>query len=358
MIRFNDSLITPNRILGALGAQGYLKRSSATPQPGHLVAESPVQLIRETVLTRLQLGIMIPSLVWMISGMGGVAAYALEKYGRPLPGLEPGKEEQTPNGREEEETFLGGYFLTAPFVSNPSFTARPNNTGRVAMRHMLHLETDLYKQYLTFYTDQNFFSDRDTGWIKLSEWDDTYALTGIIHHWNWRIQYERDKPLDQSGLQQIYADTLVTYRLQAEHDWTWFRKQFPNQNLTAYAGVGWLFFNHNYFARPDNTGSALYRYVAHVDLDLYRERIILYGDINMFTDRTNGHAIRPSELDWIVGLAVRWRDVELSVYREQDRPVDRSGFIQAYYAVQLRYAFDLPKGVVQKAMRKLGALGK
>jgi hypothetical protein len=44
---------------------------------------------------------------------------------------------------------------------------------------MLHLETDLYKQYLTFYTDQNFFSDRTNGWIELSEWDATYALTGV-----------------------------------------------------------------------------------------------------------------------------------------------------------------------------------
>lgn len=280
--------------------------------------------------------------------------WALEKYGRPMPEMEKEQAEETPKGREEEETFLGGYLLTAPFVSNPSFTARPNNTGRVGMRHMVHLETDLYKQYLTFYTDQNFFSDRDNGWIILTEWDDTYALTGIVDHFNWRVQYERDKPLDQSGLQQIYADSLVTYRFAAEHDWEWFHKQFPNQNLTAYAGPGWLFFNHNYFARPDNTGLALYRYVAHFDLDLYQNRIILYGDTNMFTDRTNGHSIRPSELDWILGLAVRWKTLELSFYREQDRPLDRSGFIQEYYAVQLRYAFDFSRREVRDTLKKIG----
>jgi hypothetical protein len=280
--------------------------------------------------------------------------WALEKYGRPLPAMEQEKGEKPANGEEEEETFLGGYVLAAPFVSNPSFTARPNNTGLVGMRYMMHLETGLYKQCLTFYTDQNFFSDRKSGWITLSEWDDTYALTGIVDHFGWRVQYERDKPLDQSGLQQIYADTLVTYRFESEHDWGWFRKMFPNQHLTAYAGPGWLFFNHQYFARPDNTGSALYRYVAHFDLDLYRGRVILYGDTNMFTDRTNGHSIRPSELDWILGVAVRWKDLELSFYREQDRPVDRSGFKQEYYAVQLRYAFDISKRAVQDAIRKMG----
>lgn len=96
-------------------------------------------------------------------------AFALEKYGRPLPSMdEPGQEE-----REAEETLFGGYFLTAAFVKNPTFTARPDNTGLVELRHMLHLETDLYKQYLTFYMDQNFFSDRTKGWLQLSEWDGT-----------------------------------------------------------------------------------------------------------------------------------------------------------------------------------------
>jgi hypothetical protein len=76
---------------------------------------------------------------------------------------------------------------------------------------------------------------------------------------------------------------------------------FPNQNLTAYAGAGWLFHNSNYFARPDNTGRALFRYVAHADLDLYKNRIVLYGDMNFFTDREAGNTLNPSELDWIIG---------------------------------------------------------
>lgn len=46
--------------------------------------------------------------------------------------------------------------------------------------------------------------------------------------------------------------------------------------------------------------------------------------------------------DWIIGIALRWHDIEFSVYREQDRPVDRSGFVQEYWAAQLRLAFDVP----------------
>lgn len=287
----------------------------------------------------------------VLSGIGEAPVYALEKYGRPLPALEGEKDETPPNGREEEESLIGGYFLTSAFVSNPTFTARPDNTGLVGLRHMLHLETDLYKQYLTFYTDQNFFSDRQTGWIQLSEWDDTYGLTGLIDHFGWRVQYERDKPLDKSGLQQIYADMLVTYRFNAERDWTWWKKTFPNQGLTAYAGPGWMFFNHQYFARPDNTGITLYRYVAHFDLDLYQERVIFFGDANMFTDRTASNVMRPSELDYILGIALRWRAYELSTYVESDQPVDRGGLVQKYWAVQLRVAFDVSKGFVRRLFK-------
>ncbi len=265
------------------------------------------------------------------------SVWALEKYGRPLPSME------NSNGREAEESLVAGYFLTSMFASNPGFTARPDNTGLVGLRHMLHLETDLYKQYLTFYTDQNFFSDRTNGWIELSEWDGTYALTGVLGHFNWRLQYERDAPIDRKGLTQEYGDGLITAKFQAVQDLPGWQRRFPNQNVTVYAGAGWLFHNQNYFARPDNTGRALFRYVAHADIDLYKNKVVLYGDINMFTDRQAGNQANPTELDWIVGLAVRWRNMEFAVYHEQDRPLDRDGLIQQYLALQLRFSFDISK---------------
>lgn len=276
---------------------------------------------------------------WWAAG----TTYALEKYGRPLPSLDdPGD-----TVRGAEESLFGGYVLTGAFVDNPTFAARPDNTGLVGLRHMLHLETDLYKQYLTFYTDQNFFSDRTDGWIKLSEWDTTFALTGMVDRFGWRLQYERDAPIDRSGLKQVYADALVTAKFHAVQDSGWWRQTFPHQNLTAYAGAGWLFHNSNYFARPNNTGRALFRYVAHADLDLYKNRLVLYGDVNMFTDREASNTMNPTELDWIVGIAVRWHSTELAFYREEDRPLDRSGLIQKYLAVQLRFSFDVPKRVLK-----------
>jgi hypothetical protein len=82
-------------------------------------------------------------------------AEALEKYGRPLPAL---NEPVEPDVEKRSDILVQGYVLSAAFVSNPPFAARPDNSGHVGLRHMVHLEADLYKEYLTFYTDQNFLS--------------------------------------------------------------------------------------------------------------------------------------------------------------------------------------------------------
>jgi hypothetical protein len=278
-------------------------------------------------------------LIFAVLSLLDAEGLALEKYGRPLPEMD----DRDPASREAEESLFAGYLLTGVFLSNPTFAARPDNTGLVGLRHMVHLETDLYKQYLTFYTDQNFFSDRKDGWIRLSEWDSTYAFTGMIDRIGWRLQYERDAGLDRRTLTQEYADVLVTARFQATQDAGWWRSLFPHQNLTAYGGMGWLFHNSQYFARPDNTGAALYRYVGHADLDLYKNKVVLYGDVNLFTDRQSRRAFNPSELDWIVGIAVRYQSMELALYHETDQPLDRDGLIQKYLALQFRYSFDVSK---------------
>lgn len=279
---------------------------------------------------------ILAALLWILSLSGPPELWALEKYGRPLPEMEGAHD-------HSEEHWVRGYLLSGVFMNNPSFAARPDNSGLVGLRHMIHLETDLYREYLQFYTDQNFFSDRRAGWISLSEWDSVYAFTGTIHNWGWRLQYERDAPLDRSGIIQAYADTLVTYRPANARSFSWWRSAFPDQNLTVYTGGGWLFHNQSYFARPDNSGRALFRYVAHADLDLYRNRIILFVDGNFFTDRSAADVLKPSEFDLVMGLAVRYQNMELALIHERDMPLDRGGLVQRYVALQLRYQFEWTK---------------
>jgi hypothetical protein len=278
----------------------------------------------------------IAALFWGFCLTSPPELWALEKYGRPLPEMEGAHD-------NSEEHWVRGYLLSGAFMSNPSFAARPDNSGLVGLRHMIHLETDLYKEYLQFYTDQNFFSDRQAGWVRLSEWDSVYAFTGTIQNLGWRLQYERDAPLDRSGIIQAYADTLVTYRPADARSLSWWRSAFPDQNLTVYAGAGWLFHNQSYFARPDNSGRALFRYVAHADLDLYRNRVVLFVDGNFFTDRSASNVLNPTEFDLVMGLAVRYDEMEIALIHERDLPLDRGGLVQRYIALQLRYEFEWTK---------------
>ncbi|HEU4505267.1 MAG TPA: hypothetical protein VFR79_10565, partial [Nitrospira sp.] len=75
-------------------------------------------------------------LTWWAPWQGQVAC-ALEKYGRPLPEMDKGAQAED----HDDESLIGGYLLAGAFISNPSFAARPDNTGRVGMRYMLHAET-------------------------------------------------------------------------------------------------------------------------------------------------------------------------------------------------------------------------
>lgn len=252
--------------------------------------------------------------------------WALEKYGRPLPEFEP-----------DDTASVSGYWLSSVFAQNDSFTARPDNTGLAGMRYMLHLESDLIKDYLTVYTDQNAFSDKTINWVTLSEWDQIYGVTGEVNHWGYRVQYEKDSGLDRRTIAQQYFDVVVmrTFELSSV------QHHFPNQSLTGYLGIGNLLWNENYFARPDNTGRAFMRYMSHADINLYKQRAILFLDLNFFSDKKAKNQYAFSEMDWMVGLAFRWKESEIAILHEQDRPVDRSGFIQQYLAIQWRQSFDL-----------------
>jgi hypothetical protein len=83
--------------------------------------------------------------------------------------------------------------------------------------------------------------------------------------------------------------------------------------------------------------------VAHADLDLYRNRVVFFVDGNFFTDRSASNVLTPSEFDLVMGLALRYQDVELALIHERDMPLDRGGLVQRYVALQLRYEFDWTK---------------
>ena len=121
-------------------------------------------------------------------------------------------------------------------------------------------------------------------------------------------------------------------------------RHFPNQNLTVYAGAGWLFHNQQLLC-PVIYARALFRYVAHADFDLYKNKLVLYGDVESVS-RTEMPATKPHRRNWIGSSRLRRAVEEIWNSRsitEQDQPLDRAGLIQKYLAVQLRVSFDISK---------------
>ena len=98
--------------------------------------------------------------------------------------------------------------------------------------------------------------------------------------------------------------------------------------------------NTSFRARPDNTGIVKYRYLGHLEIQPQWSPVALVLDTNFFTDRQASNPIAPSELDWIVALAIRWESWELMAFQETDQSIDRAGLTQKYVAVQLKWSWE------------------
>jgi len=217
------------------------------------------------------------------------------------------------------------------FVDNDSFRARPDNTGLVKYRYLGHLELQPRGSPIALVLDTNFFTDKERdNEFRPSEWDQAIGLLYRYEQWAGLLRYERDMPIDKGGLVQAFA----------EIQGLWHQDHLVVQDSEFYAALGWLFSTQTYFARPDNTGRALFRYVLHGELPLYWQWLWLVGDTNFFTDRQESNPIAPSELDWIVGLAVRWKNWEVMAFQETDQSIDRGGLSQKYFALQLKWSWD------------------
>jgi hypothetical protein len=240
----------------------------------------------------------------------------------------------------------GGNLYFGYFFHNPTFAARPDNTGLVLFRYGLHLDLQP-ADWLTFSYDSNFFSDKQAdNEVLPSEWDNHVALAAQWKAVEASVHYEHDAPIDRSGLIQVYAELQARLLWDLNYFAPALTERFPRQSLSGFFALGKFVYEENYFARPDNTGSVFLRYVGHVDLTLYRNGDWTFPaelDANFFTDRESGSRFRPSELDLLLSLGTRWRDWELLLIRENDMPMDRSGLNQNYDAVMLRWYFDFKK---------------
>jgi hypothetical protein len=214
---------------------------------------------------------------------------------------------------------------------NPSYAARPDNTGLALMRYAGHADVDLMGPLLSLPLDVNIFTDRmrsDGGMVMPSELDLIAGVTstqaagpGALEE---GVRVEQDRPVDKGHFSQTYVDARARYLVSGSRFWPGLRQALRGGDVSGAATLGVFAINPSYAARPDNSGMALLRYAGHVKVSAWEERFAVALDATLFTDRQASWAA-PSELDLtpevIFGLGL----CELHLALERDMPVDGKG---------------------------------
>ena len=235
---------------------------------------------------------------------------------------------------------------------NPSYAARPDNTGLALMRYAAHVDGDLIGERLSIPLDLDFFTDRPrSGAAKLapSEFD---LITGLTSTWGigpsaleLGARIEHDLPVDRGDKTQTYVDARARYLYSLAHVFPALGPALRGGDLNGWLTLGWFAYNPSYYARPDNTGRALLRYAAHAQLSLWRELIAVSADATFFTDRQASHKGRPSELDFTPALTAHLGDFDLQLAYERDMPLDRGGLVQQFVYALVSWSFSIrPRG--------------
>ena len=258
----------------------------------------------------------------------------------------------------------GGLFLgVLPY--NPTYAARPDNSGLALLRAGGHADVDILGQRLFVPLDLNMFTDRCTNAVRPSEID---GIAGVATAWpmlrgsvELGARAERDLPVDGSANQrsctapasmlrvQSYADVRARYIFSAA---SWFPGLAPalrDGDVSGWVTLGWFAYNPSYAARPDNSGRALLRYAVHLGVSFWKQRLSLVADGTMFTTSGSNEAsgtagvspVRPTELDATIELVASFPPFDAHLGFERDMPVDRGGLVQQMLMVSGGWSFEV-----------------
>jgi hypothetical protein len=231
---------------------------------------------------------------------------------------------------------------------NPTYAARPDNTGLTLMRYAGHADVDLIGRRLSVPIDVNVFSDRQSGGARALRPSELDVIAGLTS--TWAIgpgaleiggRFEHDSAVDRAGLEQSYVDLRTRYLYSLASLWPGLHPALRGGDISGWATLGWFAYNSGYFARPENTGLALFRYALHGELSLWRDLLSVAVDTTCFTDRRAADALRPSELDLTPELILRRHSLELHVAYERDMPLDRAGLVQHFVYLLAVWTFSL-----------------
>jgi hypothetical protein len=252
---------------------------------------------------------------------------------------------------------LSGTAAMGVSIFNPTYAARPDNSGLALIRYALHLDLDLIGRRLSIPLDVNMFSDRlATPGLRIFAPSELDVITGVTSTWRagpgaleGGVRVEHDRALDRGGYayepqgssSQTYVDARARYLV----SWSSLNKDGAEApwggDLKGYVTLGWFAVNPTYFARPDNTGLALFRYAAHLEATFWHDLLAVGLDAIFFTDRRADNVVRPSELDLTPEVILRMGKYELHLAYERDMPIDRGGLVQHFLYVLGIVSFDV-----------------
>jgi hypothetical protein len=251
-------------------------------------------------------------------------------------------------GGSSKEFNVSGSAMLGASLYNPSYAARPDNTGLALFRYALHVDIDLIGRMLSIPIDINAFTDRTrsrAGIFAPTELDFITGLTstnGLTRGFDLEVgaRVETDRPVDRGNYSQTYVDARARLLYSAAALSPALAQSLLDGDVSGYLTLGWFAVNPSYAARPDNSGRALLRYAAHSELGIWKRRLALGVDATFFTDRQASNVMAPSELDLTGELIGRYEPFELHVAYERDMPLDRSGLVQQLLYVIVAYSFD------------------
>lgn len=252
-------------------------------------------------------------------------------------------------GGEETGFGISGNLTLGSSLINPSYAARPDNTGLALFRYAGHADIDLFGRYLSIPLDVNFFTDRERPGARIfgpTEFDviagltSTHTLTRALDL-ELGARAERDMALDRGSYSQTYADvrSRLLYSLAAASP------SLPSSlhggNISGSLTLGWFAYNPTYAARPDNSGIAAFRYATHTEMSVWKNRFALGIDATFFSNRRATNIFSPTELDLTYEVILREAPFSMHLAYERDMPLDQGGLVQSFVYASLGYDFDL-----------------
>lgn len=121
-------------------------------------------------------------------------------------------------GHDLVEGDISGNATLGWFAVNPTYAARPDNSGNALFRYALHSELSVWSDHLSLGLDGTMFTDRRTNVVSPSELDATYEVIGRSDPFEVHLAYERDMPIDRGGLVQSFVYALFCYNFDLKHD--------------------------------------------------------------------------------------------------------------------------------------------